>query len=59
MTAEREVKPQAKLQVAEELSSADSDFLAALGRRVRELRASWRPAKGTYRCCCCAGWPLR
>jgi len=38
MTAEREVKPQAKLQVAEELSSADSDFLAALGRRVRELR---------------------
>jgi XRE family transcriptional regulator, aerobic/anaerobic benzoate catabolism transcriptional regulator len=38
MTGEREVKPQAKLQVAEELSSADSDFLAALGRRVRELR---------------------
>jgi XRE family aerobic/anaerobic benzoate catabolism transcriptional regulator len=38
MTAEREAKPQAKLQVAEELSSADSDFLAALGRRVRELR---------------------
>jgi XRE family aerobic/anaerobic benzoate catabolism transcriptional regulator len=38
MPAEREVKPQAKLQVAEELSSADSDFLAALGRRVRELR---------------------
>lgn len=37
MTAEQEAKPQAKPQ-AEELSSDDSDFLAALGRRVRELR---------------------
>jgi XRE family aerobic/anaerobic benzoate catabolism transcriptional regulator len=38
MTAEQEAKPQAKPQTAEELSSADSDFLAALGGRVRELR---------------------
>jgi XRE family aerobic/anaerobic benzoate catabolism transcriptional regulator len=38
MTAEQEVKPQAKPQTAEELSSADSGFLAALGARVRELR---------------------
>jgi len=38
MTAEQEAKPQAKPQAAEELSSDDSDFLAALGRRVRELR---------------------
>jgi XRE family aerobic/anaerobic benzoate catabolism transcriptional regulator len=38
MTAEQEAKPQVKPQVTEELSSADSDFLAALGGRVRELR---------------------
>lgn len=39
MTNEQEVKPQTKLQAPEELSSADAEFLAALGRRVRELRA--------------------
>jgi XRE family aerobic/anaerobic benzoate catabolism transcriptional regulator len=38
MTAEQEAKPQAKPQTPDELSSADSDFLAALGGRVRELR---------------------
>jgi XRE family aerobic/anaerobic benzoate catabolism transcriptional regulator len=38
MTAEQEAKPQAKPRAAEELCSDDSDFLAALGRRVRELR---------------------
>ncbi len=38
MTTEQEAKPQAKPHAAEELSSADSDFLSALGKRVRELR---------------------
>jgi XRE family aerobic/anaerobic benzoate catabolism transcriptional regulator len=38
MTTEQEAKPQAKPHATEELSSADSDFLSALGKRVRELR---------------------
>jgi len=38
VTGEQQVKSQARAQAPEELSSADSDFLAALGKRVRELR---------------------
>jgi len=38
MTTEQEAKPHAKPHAAEELSTADSDFLSALGKRVRELR---------------------
>ena len=38
MANEQEMKPETKLQQTEGLSSADTDFLIALGKRVRELR---------------------
>lgn len=38
MTNDQETEPQSKPQAAEALSSADTDFLFTLGKRVRELR---------------------